>query len=159
MTKATIEVFDLSQFPSFNKYSVGYEDIFRRLQVVDRWANSANKAYNAYPPYNIEQTSDNEYMVSLAVAGFNRKEVTITTKNNRLNIVGEKDEIQILEGDAEQTAPKYVHKGIATRNFELFFDLADHIEVKSATFIDGLLAISLERVVPEALKERVIKIK
>ncbi len=153
MSNNNLEVFDLSQFPAFSKHSVGFDDMFRRMKQVDKWANSPGTT-NAYPPYNIEMTGDYSYVVSLAVSGFGKEDITIETKEGRLDIIGKKPPL-----DEDAVAPNYIHKGIATRDFSLAFNLADFVEVKSATFKDGLLDIELERVVPEALKPRQITIK
>ena len=157
MKQTKIEVFDFTKFPSFNRHSVGFEDLFRRLSAVDMWANSVNSGANNYPPYDIESTDENQYLVTLAVSGFGKKDIKITVKNNRLEIIGHKERKPAR--DERDDESRFLHKGIATRNFQLYFSLEDHVEVKSAKFADGLLAIKLERVIPEALRERVIEIK
>jgi len=123
------------------------------MKHVDRWANSAGTT-NAYPPYNIESVGENHYIVTLAIAGFTKDELNIETKEGELIIEGKKPPY-----DEEYVEPKYLHKGIATRDFALKFTLADYVEVKSANVNAGLLTIELERLLPEALKPRTIKIK
>jgi molecular chaperone IbpA len=111
----------------------------------------ANSASNGYPPYNVAQIEDNEWMISLAVAGFGMDNLDITHEKNVLSIEG--------------TAPggddgvNYLHKGIAGRNFRKDFTLADHIEVENATLENGMLNIQLKREVPEELQPKKIQIK
>jgi len=157
MNKSQLEVFDISKLPAFSRYGVGFDELFSRLGHIDKWANSApnGRGYNTYPPYNIEKISEYNYIVSLAVAGFDKSDIAITTKDGRLDIVGKKPENEEVEVEPSV----FVHKGIATRDFDLHFELAEHVEVQDAEFNEGLLVIKLERVVPDALKERVIKIK
>ena len=103
-----------------------------------------------YPPYNIERLTENEYRITMAVAGFGKEDVEIEVKENTLSIRGEKKET-----DKERT---FLHRGIASRAFERRFQLADHVEVRGADVKDGLLSVDLEREVPERLKPRMIEI-
>jgi molecular chaperone IbpA len=120
--------------------------------LVDMLAADSFRAANEqnYPPYNIERVSDDTYEVSLAVAGFTPEEITITAEQNVLTIEGRK---------AEKTERNYLYQGIANRTFHRQFNLADYVEVKGATFENGLLHIRLVREVPEAMKPRRIEIK
>jgi molecular chaperone IbpA len=102
-----------------------------------------------YPPYNIERTGEDGYLISLAVAGFAPDDVTITAEQNILTIEGRKTE----KGDHE-----YLHQGISARPFRRVFRLADYVEVKEASFENGLLTIHLIREVPEAMRPRRIPI-
>ena len=103
-----------------------------------------------YPPYNIERLTENEYRITMAVAGFGKEDVEIEVKENTLSIRGEKK-----EAEKERT---FLHRGIASRAFERRFQLADHVEVRGADVKDGLLSVDLEREVPERLKPRTIEI-
>ncbi len=103
-----------------------------------------------YPPYNIERLGENEYRLSMAVAGFSEDELTIEVKENLLTIRGEKKE--------EEEERQYLHRGIASRNFERRFRLADYVQVKGADLKNGLLHVELVRELPEAMKPRTIKI-
>ena len=109
-----------------------------------------DQAPTAYPPYNIERLSENEYRVTMAVAGFSEDEINVDVKEQTLTVRGEKK--------AEDKERQFLHRGIAARSFERRFQLADHVEVKGADLKDGLLHIDLVRNVPERLKPRSIAI-
>ncbi len=113
------------------------------------WTDS--NAAPGYPPYNIERTGENDYRVTVAVAGFGENELSIEAKENTLTIKGAK---QVKE---EQTG-EVLYQGIAARAFERVFQLADHVQVKSATVENGLLHVDLVREIPEAKKPRQIPI-
>ena len=135
--------FDLS--PLYRS-TVGFDSLAAMLdQVVD-----LNNEATTYPPYNIERLTENEYRITMAVAGFSKEDVEMEVKENTLSIRGEKK-----EADTERT---FLHRGIASRAFERRFQLADHVEVRGADVKDGLLSVDLEREVPERLKPRVIQI-
>jgi molecular chaperone IbpA len=132
-------------FTPLYRSSVGFDRLF---QLLDEAAASET---NSYPPYNIERTADNEYRITMAIAGFGPNDVAIEAKGNTLTVTGKK---------AEKSAPagEILHQGIAARGFERHFQLADHVEVKGADMDNGLLHIALKREVPEALKPRQISI-
>jgi len=132
-------------FTPLYRSSVGFDRLF---QLLDEAAASET---NSYPPYNIERTADNEYRITMAIAGFGPNDVAIEAKGNTLTVTGKK---------AEKPAPagEILHQGIAARGFERRFQLADHVEVKGADMDNGLLHIALKREVPEALKPRQIAI-
>ena len=102
-----------------------------------------------YPPYNIERSGENHYRISLAVAGFGADDINVTAEQNALTIEGRKP---------EKTPGEYLYQGIAARPFRRVFNLAEHVQVKQASFKDGLLIIDLVREVPEAMKPRQIEI-
>jgi molecular chaperone IbpA len=126
--------------------TVGFDHLSRLLDTVSRVDDQAL----AYPPYNIEKLSDDHYRVTMAVAGFSEKDLEITVVGPTLTVVG--------RASKEEAAPTYLHRGIAGRSFERRFQLADHIKVSNAALVNGLLAIDLEREVPEALKPRTVTI-
>jgi molecular chaperone IbpA len=105
----------------------------------------------SYPPYNIERVGENEYRISMAVAGFGESDLAIEVKENTLSIRGEKRN--------EQEDTTFFHRGIASRSFERRFQLADHVVVKGATMENGLLHVDLVRELPEAMKPRTIPIE
>jgi molecular chaperone IbpA len=117
--------------------------------MVDTLTNFEGDA-PSYPPYNIERTGENEYRISMAVAGFGDKDITIGVKENTLTIQGEKQ--------AEPEGTTFLHRGIAARSFERRFQLADHVVVKGAGLENGLLHVDLVRELPEAMKPRTIPI-
>jgi molecular chaperone IbpA len=105
----------------------------------------------SYPPYNIERVGENEYRISMAIAGFGEKDLLIEVKENTLSIRGEKQ--------AEVGETTFLHRGIAGRSFERRFQLADHVVVKGASLENGLLHVDLVRELPEAMKPRTIPIE
>ena len=131
--------------PSFRRATIGFDRMFDEL---DR--QFANSASQGYPPYNIAQVNDDEYVITLAVAGFSMDNLDIEKDKNVLKIEG-----TAPKGDEEVN---YLHKGIAGRNFRREFTLADHVEVENATLELGMLNIHLVRNVPEAQKPKKIAI-
>lgn len=134
--------FDLS--PLY-KTTVGFDHL---ASMFDAMTNDVNGS--GYPPYNIERTGDNDYRISMAVAGFGEDELNIVVKENTLTVTGEKN--------AEETKSEFLHHGIAARNFNQRFELADHVKVSSAKLENGLLHIDLVREIPEAMKPKTISI-
>ncbi len=126
--------------------SVGFD---RLMQIVDS-AMRSDGSSESYPPYNIEQTSDDAYRITLAVAGFKEGDLNMTIQDNTLIITG-----KTHKGKSES---KYLYRGIAGRAFEKQFQLADFIKIGNATLADGLLCVELIREIPEAMKPRSIKI-
>lgn len=128
-------------------------DFHRSVLGFDRLMNDFNRLDNSgYPPYNVETIGDNEYQITLALAGFKRSDIEITVKEGMLTIEGNKPEI-------EEEDHTYLHKGIANRSFSRQWKLADHVEVEKAIMEDGLLYVLLERKVPEEKKAKRIEIK
>jgi len=125
--------------------SVGFDRFGALLDA----AFQAEKPNNSYPPYNIEGLEEDNYAITLAVAGFKQDEITIETENGVLTVRGKQSD------DVERN---YLHQGIARRSFERKFNLADHVEVVNANLADGLLSIQLKREVPEAMKPKSIAI-
>jgi molecular chaperone IbpA len=123
--------------------TIGFDRLFDVLDEVQRTAEET------YPPYNIERLDENRFQISVALAGFSPDEVALTTEQNVLTLEGRKTD------KGEKT---FLHHGISTRSFKRQFTLADHVEVKSARFENGLLVIALQREIPEALKPRRIAI-
>ncbi|WP_299494821.1 Hsp20 family protein [uncultured Shewanella sp.] len=122
---------------------------FDRLAQLAEHAAS-KKANSGYPPYNIELIDENHYRITMAVAGFNMNELDITNEGDKLLVKGIKPETS--------TERNYLYQGIAEREFERTFQLADHVKVVGANLENGLLDIDLEREIPEALKPRKIAI-
>ena len=134
--------FDFS--PLFRS-TVGFDRIFdlldnaQRVSTIDNW-----------PPYDIVKTGEDQYRVTLAVAGFGENELNVTQERNLLLVSGEK---------AASEDTQYLHRGIAGRSFQRRFELADHVRVAGANLANGLLTIDLKREIPEAMKPRRIDIK
>jgi molecular chaperone IbpA len=123
--------------------TVGFDRLFDLLEDSAQWRD------DNYPPYNIERSDEDHYRISLALAGFSPHEVTITLEQNVLTIKGHK---------VDKAAHQYLYQGIASRPFRRQFNLAEYVQVKGASFIDGTLTIELVREVPEAMKPRQIPI-
>ncbi len=135
--------FDLTPY---RRSTVGFDRLFDLIENSARLQQGDN-----YPPFNIERLSEDRYRVTLAVAGFKPDEIDITAQQNLLLITGKKDE-------SEQDRSKFLHLGIANRNFERRFELADFVRVDDAQLADGLLVVELVREVPDAMKPRKIAI-
>lgn len=127
--------------------TVGFDRLFT---LLDQLAGPEAATSPGYPPYNIERTGENEYRITVAVAGFAESDLTIEVKENALSVKGEKQ-------PSEQKG-EVLHQGIAARAFERRFQLADYVQVKGASLENGLLHIDLVREVPEAKKPRTIQI-
>jgi molecular chaperone IbpA len=134
--------------------TLDFSPLYRSVVGFDRLADlldaAAHESATGYPPYNIERTGDNEYRVEIAVAGFKSDELAIDVKEAVLTVTGRK-----AANDGER---RFVHRGLAERNFERRFQLAEYVVVTEANLADGLLSISLKRELPEALKPRRIEI-
>ena len=131
-----------------------FSPLFRSMIGADRLASMLNTQIpNAYPPYNIEKTADDQYRISMAIAGFSQDDLDINVENGVLIVKGEK------KTDEKDEGKNYLHRGIATRAFEQRFQLADHVEVQDARIENGMLAVDLKREIPERLKPRKIAVK
>jgi molecular chaperone IbpA len=140
----------LSIFNQLRPVSVGFDNVFdhfERMFEDDFRVPSVN-----YPPYNIVKTGTNKYDIEVALAGYNKKDIDVSYQDNMLHIKSKKDEKEDKEDGV-------IHKGIAKRYFSKSFTIADDVEVKGAELKDGLLKVSLERIVPESKKPRTISIK
>ncbi len=133
-------------FSPLYRSAVGFD---RLATLLDAAASSDSAA--GYPPYNIERTDENAYRIEIAVAGFKPDELNIEVKENLLTVQGRKA--------ANDEPRRFLHRGLAERNFERRFQLADYVVVTDAQLSDGLLAISLKRELPEQLKARRVEIK
>ncbi|MDX0838676.1 Hsp20 family protein [Sinorhizobium medicae] len=133
-------------FSPLYRSTVGFDRLFTMLDSLGQPDQS-----QTYPPYNIERTGENAYRITMAVAGFDESELSVEARENTLTIRGEKSEEK-----GEET--QFLHRGIAKRAFERRFQLADHVEIKSASLKNGLLHIDLLREIPETAKPRRIEI-
>lgn len=134
-----------------------FSPLFRSSVGFDRMARILDglsvEAAPGYPPYNIEKTGEDQYRITMAVAGFAEKDLEIRTQENKLVITGR------IEKEDEEKERTFLHRGIAERAFERQFSLADHVKVVAAALENGLLHVELAREVPEAMKPRTIAIK
>jgi molecular chaperone IbpA len=134
-------------FSPLYRSTVGFDRLFNMLDSIGQPEQTAP----AYPPYNIERTGESTYRISMAVAGFSEDDLVIEAKENTLTVKGEHQETSESEGEM-------LFRGIASRAFERRFQLADHVEVRDASLVNGLLHIDLAREIPEAMKARRIAI-
>ena len=148
MTKTlTLRSFDI---PQITKFGIGFDNMFDDLMRVTAQQSNTN-----YPPYNLVQISDDEYMISIAVAGFGQDNLSVTKDKNFLIVEG----THAAETD-EHNDPTvvFLHKGISARSFRREFQLADHVEITNANLELGILSIHLTREVPEEMKPKTIAI-
>ena len=138
-------------FSPFYRSTIGFD---RLLALLDKHS-AADSNGQSYPPYNIERTGENDYRITLAVAGFAENELTVETRENTLTVRGVKDVSPKVDAEKREV----LYQGIAARAFERRFHLADHVSATGATCENGLLHIDLVRAVPEAQKPRTISIQ
>ena len=135
--------------------TIDFSPLYRSVVGFDRLADLLDAASaetaTGYPPYNIERTGEHDYRIEIAVAGFKPQELDIEVKESVLTVKGQK-----AAGDEPR---RYLHRGLAERNFERRFQLAEYVVVTDAKLSDGLLQISLRREIPEALKPRKIEVQ
>ena len=131
---------------ALNRALVGFDRIFDDMER--RFANSVQ---TNYPPYNIARLQENLYEIEIAVTGFSKDEISVTVEADKLIIVGENKETTDI-------TVEYLHRGLALRDFERTFTLADHMTIRSAEIKNGVLTIRIEREVPEEMKPRVIDV-
>ena len=131
---------------ALNRALIGFDRMFDDMERRYTSQSTGN-----YPPYNIAKVGDNRYQIDIAVTGFTREEVAVTIEANELTIRGERKR-------DDDDAVEYLHRGLALRDFERSFTLAEHMKVLSATVQNGILHIEIEREIPEALKPRIIDI-
>ena len=135
--------FDLNQL---HKMTVGFDRLFDQMLLAGEYPNSVS---TGYPPYNVERVNDGQWRVTIAVAGFGENDIEVIVDQGNLNINGKK---------SDKTDESMLYQGIANRQFNRSFQLADYVEVEEATLKDGMLTLNLVRNVPEALKPKKIKL-
>ena len=135
------------QVKDFDKFFVGFDDQFNRMQKMH---DDLTKNIPNYPPYNIKKTGENTYVIEVAVAGFSKSEIEIEIDDGKLVVRG---------NTGEDSATDYLFKGIANRAFTRSFALNDQVEVKDAELLNGMLKVFLERIIPEHKKPKKIEVK
>ena len=138
----------LSIFNQLRPLSVGFDDMF------DHFESMFDVPTVNYPPYNLVKTGDHKFNIEIALAGFNKKDIEITSENNILTI---ESLVNNFKGDKKEE--DVIHKGISKRYFKRSFTIADDIEIKGAELKDGLLKVSMEKIIPDAKKLKTISIK
>jgi len=136
----------LSRLDTLSRALVGFDTMFDQME-----RRFANQVSNNYPPFNILKWNEDQYEIQIAITGFEKEEIRVEVERNQLSVFGESKEMSL--GDA-----MYLHRGLATRDFEKTFTLAEHMEVKVAEIRNGMLRIQLFRNVPESEKPRIIDI-
>ena len=142
-----------SIFTGLQPFTVGFDDMFRHFD--DMATHLPHLTANNYPPYNIIKTGSLTYDIEVALAGYGKKDISVNYEDNVLKIVSvkTKEEKEVEDNDG------VLHKGIAKRSFVKSFTIADDVEVKGAELKDGLLKVSLEKIIPEHKKAKTITIK
>ena len=143
---------ELSIFNQLRPVTVGFDSVFDNFERM--FSDDFFGTPSSYPAYNIVKTKDNHYDVEVALAGFNKKDIKVSYADGQLSIESVKN-----DKTKEKDENGVIHRGIAKRYFKKTFSVADNCEVKGAELKDGLLRVSLERLIPEAQKPRVIDIK
>ena len=140
---------NLSIFNQLRPFSVGFDDMF------DHFDSMVSMGSSNYPPYNIVKTDKNNYNVEIALAGFNKKDISVEVENGILTIesIKDKDTKEVEDNDG------ILHKGISKRYFKKQFTIAENVKVNGAELKDGLLKVSMEKIIPEARKLRQITVK
>jgi molecular chaperone IbpA len=139
---------NLFNFTGVDKHFVGFDTIADRFAKI----NAELAKNTSYPPYNVCKTSDTNYLIEMAIAGFSKGEIDIEVAEGKLIIKGNVD-------SEKYSKKEYLFKGLANRSFTRTFILEDEIEIKGATLVDGILSVELERIVPETKKSKKIVLK
>lgn len=143
----------LSTFNQLRPITVGFDSLFDRFESMFE-NDFVNSVQSNYPPYNIVRTGEYTYDIEVALAGFNKKDIEVTYADNMLTVESKRDENSEDAGKGD-----VIHRGISKRYFSRSFTVADDVEVKGAELKDGLLKVSMERIIPESKKAKTIEIK
>ena len=143
----------LSIFNQLRPLSIGFDDVFNHFEsMFDHQFDTLN--VSNYPPYNIVKSGKNKYDIEIALAGFNKKDINVNVEDGMLTIETKKEDKDVSKEDGE-----VIHKGISKRYFKRSFSIADEVKVNGAELKDGLLRVSMEKIIPEAKKLKTIEIK
>ena len=140
----------LSLFNKLRPVSVGFDSVFDHFESL---FNESPSLHTNYPPYDILKTDEHSYVIELAVAGFSKKDIKVTVENGVLTVESDR------EGNAESSGQEIIHQGISKRYFKKSFSISDDVEIRGAELKDGLLRISMEKIIPESRKRKEISIK
>ena len=140
----------LSLFNKLRPVSVGFDSVFDHFESM---FNESPSLHTNYPPYDILKTDEHSYVIELAVAGFSKKDIAVTVENGVLTVESDR------ESNAESSGQEIIHRGISKRYFKKSFSIADDVEIRGAELKDGLLRISMEKIIPESRKRKEISIK
>ena len=140
----------LSLLNKLRPVSVGFDSVFDHFESM---FNESPSLHTNYPPYDILKTDEHSYVIELAVAGFSKKDIEVTVENGVLTVESDR------EGNAENSGQEIIHRGISKRYFKKSFSISDDVEIRGAELEDGLLRISMEKIIPESRKRKEISIK
>ena len=140
----------LSLFNKLRPVSVGFDSVFDHFESL---FNESPSLHTNYPPYDILKTDEHSYVIELAVAGFSKKDIEVTVENGVLTVESDR------EGNAESSGQEIIHRGISKRYFKKSFSISDDVEIRGAELKDGLLRISMEKIIPESRKRKEISIR
>ena len=140
----------LSLFNKLRPVSVGFDSVFDHFESL---FNESPSLHTNYPPYDILKTDEHSYVIELAVAGFSKKDIAVTVENGVLTVESDR------ESNAESSGQEIIHRGISKRYFKKSFSISDDVEIRGAELKDGLLRISMEKIIPESRKRKEISIK
>ena len=140
----------LSLFNKLRPVSVGFDSVFDHFESL---FNESPSLHTNYPPYDIVKTDEHSYVIELAVAGFSKKDISVTVENGVLTVESDR------EGNTESSGQEIIHRGISKRYFKKSFSISDDVEIRGAELKDGLLRISMEKIIPESRKRKEISIK
>ena len=144
-----------SIFNNLRPLTIGFDSVFDHFESLLDDDFSVPASRNNYPPYDIKKVDDNKYNIEAALAGFNKKDIEVVAKGSTLTIKSKKEKTSNKKNGNSEV----LHQGISKRYFERSFTIADDVKVLGAELKDGLLTVSLERLIPEEKKEKVIEIK
>ena len=148
----------LSIFNQLRPLSVGFDDVFDHFESM--FDGPSVIVGSNYPPYNIVKTGSNKFDIEVALAGFNKKDINVTSENGMLTIESKvKSVVNDSVGADAKENEEMIHKGISKRYFKKSFTIADDVEIKGAELKDGMLRVSMEKIIPEAKKLKTIDIK
>ena len=140
----------LSLFNKLRPVSVGFDSVFDHFESL---FNDSPSLHTNYPPYDILKTDEHSYVIELAVAGFSKKDIAVTVENGVLTVESDR------EGNTARNGQEIIHRGISKRYFKKSFSISDDVEIRGAELKDGLLRISMEKIIPESRKRKEISIK
>ena len=140
----------LSLLNKLRPVSVGFDSVFDHFESM---FNESPSLHTNYPPYDILKTDEHSYVIELAVAGFSKKDIAVTVENGVLTVESDR------EGNAENSGQEIIHRGISKRYFKKSSSISDDVEIRGAELEDGLLRISMEKIIPESRKRKEISIK
>ena len=143
---------DLSIFNSLRPFSIGFDDMFDQFESM--LGNGSLGVQTNYPPYNIRKAGKDNFLIEIAIAGFNKDDVEVEYEDNLLTV-----KTKEVKRSEEKEGDEVIHRGISQRSFARSFTIADDVKVNGAELKDGLLTISCEKIIPEIKKKRLIAIK